>query len=67
MTSFTVPTAESPDVQGPCEVGECGSCGATVLVIERDETKSLDLYGPRERCECGGSQFRRVSVDEALK
>ena len=67
MTSSIAPVTESPEVQGPCTVGECESCGATVLITDRDQADSFDLYGPRQCCECGERQFHRVSVDEALK
>lgn len=67
MTRSTVPTAESPEVEGLCDVGECASCGTQVLVTDDEETDSLDLYGPRESCECGSRRFRRVSVDQALQ
>ena len=67
MTSSIAPVTESPEVQDPCAVGECESCGATVVITDRDETDSPDLYGPRQCCECGERQFRRVSVDVALK
>lgn len=66
MSRSTAPTAESPEVEGPCDVGECESCGTQVLVTDDGETDSLNLYGPRKSCECGSSRFRRVSVDEAL-
>lgn len=65
MTRPTARTAESPEVQGPCEVGECEPCGTRVLVADDGETDPLDLYGPQESCGCGEEQFYRVSVDEA--
>lgn len=67
MTRSTISNAASPKVEGPCDVGECESCGETVLVTDPDKTESLDRYGPREGCECGANEFHRVSVDEAMK
>ncbi len=66
MTGSTT-HAVSPEVEGPCHVGECESCGETVLVTDPDETEALDRYGPRECCGCGANEFDRVSVDEAMK
>ena len=50
-----------------CRVGECVSCGATVLVTDDEESDSFSRYGSREFCKCGGTSFRGISVDEALK
>ena len=67
MNVSTATETAPTEVQTPCEMGECASCGATVLVTDSDEMDSLKRYGPHETCECGGSEFVRVSVDEALK
>ena len=55
------------EIGAPCGVGECASCGVRVLITDPDGTDPLEQYGPREACTCGSDQFRRVSVDEALR
>lgn len=60
-----LPMADDEEDDGSRLMVECDDCGTAYAAVETDDGRTLPI-GSKGSCDCGGTDFSRLSSDELL-